>query len=220
MNKKRIVFSKTGTAAYISHLDLMRTFQRAFIRAGIDLWHTEGFNPRAYVNIAIPMPVTHESVCEIMEFALNEGADEKNIVERLNACLPDGLVVTEQYESGAPIGRIKYVENEITLEYDNGTPKNIGERLEAVFSQPEIVVLKKGKKRRMTETDIKPFIHELGFSVEEKTVVIRAVLEGMTPYLNPMYITAAIVKYAPDMAPDFASYLRKNILNENMEKYR
>mgnify|MGYP004531251763 FL=1 len=220
MNKKRLIFSKTGTAAYISHLDLMRTFQRAFVRAGIDLWHTEGFNPRAYVTIALPMPVAHESVCEILNFALNDGADERDIISRLNACLPAGIVVMEEYEGGLPIGKIKYVENEITLEYDAGTPECIAERLDEVFSLPELVVLKKGKKRRMTDTDIKPLIRELTFTPGENTVGIRAVLEGMTPYLNPVYVTAAIEKYAPDIAPNFASYLRRSILDENMEKFR
>lgn len=41
----RLLFSKTGRAKYISHLDLMRTFQRAFFRSGHQVRHTEGFNP-------------------------------------------------------------------------------------------------------------------------------------------------------------------------------
>ena len=45
----RLLFSKTGRAKYISHLDLMRTFQRAFARAGIAIKHTEGFNPHPFV---------------------------------------------------------------------------------------------------------------------------------------------------------------------------
>ena len=40
----RLLFSKTGRAKYISHLDLMRTFQRAFARAHIQIKHTEGFS--------------------------------------------------------------------------------------------------------------------------------------------------------------------------------
>jgi radical SAM-linked protein len=47
MPDQRILFSKTDAARYISHLDLMRTFQRAFQRAGITVRHTEGFNPHA-----------------------------------------------------------------------------------------------------------------------------------------------------------------------------
>ena len=49
----RLLFSKTGRAKYISHLDLMRTFQRAFARAGIQIKHTEGFNPHPFVSIAL-----------------------------------------------------------------------------------------------------------------------------------------------------------------------
>ena len=50
----RLLFSKTGRAKYISHLDLMRTFQRAFARAKIPIKHTEGFNPHPFVSIALP----------------------------------------------------------------------------------------------------------------------------------------------------------------------
>ena len=46
----RALFQKTGNAVYISHLDLMRLFQRAFKRAGLPLTHTQGFKiGRAHV---------------------------------------------------------------------------------------------------------------------------------------------------------------------------
>ena len=54
---RRILFEKTGNAIYISHRDLMRLFQRAFKRGGLNLKHTQGFSPRAMVSIALPMSV-------------------------------------------------------------------------------------------------------------------------------------------------------------------
>ncbi len=45
MPDQRILFSKSGTAKYISHLDLMHTMERAFLRAGITIRHTAGFHP-------------------------------------------------------------------------------------------------------------------------------------------------------------------------------
>ena len=45
MADQRILFSKGGTAKYISHLDLMHTMERAFLRAGITIRHTEGWYP-------------------------------------------------------------------------------------------------------------------------------------------------------------------------------
>lgn len=56
MAKHRIAFSKEGKARYISHLDLMRTMQRAFLRAGIRIQHTEGFHPHPYISMPLPPP--------------------------------------------------------------------------------------------------------------------------------------------------------------------
>ena len=42
----RVLFEKKGSAVWISHLDLMRLFQRALKRAGLPLKHSQGYNPR------------------------------------------------------------------------------------------------------------------------------------------------------------------------------
>ena len=49
MPKHRLAFSKADTAKFISHLDLMRTFQRSFLRAGIAIKHTEGLDRKSVV---------------------------------------------------------------------------------------------------------------------------------------------------------------------------
>ena len=69
----RLLFAKTGNAVWISHLDLMRVFQRAFRRGGILIRHSQGFTPRAHVSIALPLPVGQESVCELLDFDLAQG---------------------------------------------------------------------------------------------------------------------------------------------------
>jgi uncharacterized protein (DUF2344 family) len=43
-------------------------FQRSFQRAGLQLKHTQGFNPRPSVSIALPMSVGVESICELLDF--------------------------------------------------------------------------------------------------------------------------------------------------------
>ena len=57
MDKYRLLFSKTGRAVYISHLDLMRTLTRAFLRAECRLKYSEGFNPHPQISIALPVSV-------------------------------------------------------------------------------------------------------------------------------------------------------------------
>ena len=93
----RLLFSKTGRAKYISHLDLMRTFQRAFSRAGIQIKHTEGFNPHPFVSIALPLSVGYSSQCEILEFGLVGGASYEEVPAKLTAAMPEGIVIHQCY---------------------------------------------------------------------------------------------------------------------------
>ena len=61
----RLLFEKTGNGVWISHLDLMRLFQRVFKRAGLPLKHSQGYSPRPYVSVVLPLSVGVESVCEL-----------------------------------------------------------------------------------------------------------------------------------------------------------
>ena len=89
----RLLFSKTADAVWMSHLDLMRLFQRAFKRAGLPLTHTQGFNPRPSVSIALPLSVGVESNCEILDFELEgQQISCEEMFERLQGALVDGVV--------------------------------------------------------------------------------------------------------------------------------
>ena len=99
MDKLRLKFSKTGRAVYISHLDLMRTMQRVFSRAGVPLKYSEGFNPHAKISIILPLTVGTASLCEYMDFALAEDRDLAALPETLNAYMPEGIRALEAYEA-------------------------------------------------------------------------------------------------------------------------
>ena len=57
MDKLRLRFEKTGKAIWISHLDLMRVMQRAFLRAGCRMKYSEGFNPHPILSVCLPLSV-------------------------------------------------------------------------------------------------------------------------------------------------------------------
>ena len=106
----RLLFEKTGTAVWISHLDLMRVFQRAFKRANLMLTHTQGFNPRPSVSIALPLSVGVESVCELLDFDLDgEVVAPDEICNRLNSVLVPGVRVREVYETGRKLRDLAYL---------------------------------------------------------------------------------------------------------------
>lgn len=143
MPDQRIQFVKTGRACYISHLDLMRTFQRAFLRAGIHIRHTEGFNPHAYVSIPLPLSVGFSSQCEILEFGLPEGADMEAVPWRLTRVLPEGITVTRCYDAERPYKELCYVNYIITLEYDAGAPVGAENTIRRCWAEKSLVVSKK-----------------------------------------------------------------------------
>ena len=94
----RAVFSKTGRAKYISHLDLMRAFQRVFKRAHLPIWHTQGFNPHVYIMFPLALPLGTDSRVEIMDFALTEDIPYNEVLERMNAHTPVGLEIVSEIE--------------------------------------------------------------------------------------------------------------------------
>ncbi|MBQ2733406.1 MAG: DUF2344 domain-containing protein, partial [Clostridia bacterium] len=86
-------FKKFGTAVWISHLDMVRTFQRIFMRAGVNIVFSEGFNPHPKMVFAVPLPLGASSECELLEFRLEEQRDPDCILERLKAVTPVGIEI-------------------------------------------------------------------------------------------------------------------------------
>ena len=216
----RALFEKTGNAVWISHLDLMRLFQRAFKRAGLPLTHTQGFSPRPSVSIALPLSVGVESRCEFLDFDLDgEAVSCEEICRRLNETLVEGVRVLKVYENGLKIKHIAYLDCTVTLEYDCGTPENAVQALRELFQRQEIIVPKKGKNG-VTDQNIAPMIKRIAVTGEERAVCLRALVCCQNPALNPMQLAAAVEKYLPGLAPDFTTCCRLEIYDNNETIFR
>lgn len=217
----RLLFTKTGEAVWMSHLDLMRLFQRAFKRAGLHLTHTQGFNPRPSVSIALPLSVGVESRCELLDFELD--GDEvtfKEIAERLNQALVEGVEVRRAYPNGMKIKNLALLDCEITMEYDAGIPEVAEDRISELFSRETLVVEKKGKNGP-TQQDIIPMIRTLTLTKDDElTLRICARICCQNPSLNPAQIVAAIGGCLPEYAPDFAKYRRIEIYDNEEKVFR
>ena len=221
MPDQRISFSKTGRARYISHLDLMRTFQRAFLRAGLTIRHTEGYHPHAFVSLPLPLSVGFSSVCETLEFELLGGGALEEVPERMNAVLPAGITVQRCYEAVRPVKELCYVNYIVTLEYEAGTPVGAENAIRALLSRDALVVTKKSKKAKSGETqvDLIPLIHRVDYEGRRDALTLNAVLRAQNPGLNPALILEAIGRECPQAAPDYVSYHRKRVLDQEFQPY-
>ena len=217
----RLLFEKTGNAIWISHLDLMRLFQRAFKRAGLPLTHTQGFNPRPSVSIALPLSVGVGSACELLDFDLDgETVGCEDICARLNEALIEGVKVVCVYEDGAKLKHLALLDCCVELEYDGGIPKAARQRITELFSREMLCVEKKGKNGTVQQ-DIIPMIRSMDVrEIDENTIGIFARICCQNPTLNPAQISAAISLYLPECAPDFAKCRRIEVYDNEGKVFR
>ena len=217
----RALFEKTGNAVYISHLDLMRLFQRAFKRAGLPLTHTQGFNPRPSVSIALPLSVGVESHCELLDFDLDgNSVPYEQICDLLNSSLVAGIRVLSVYPDAGKIKNLTFLDCRVDLEYDAGIPAGAGDAIRALFSRDSLLVEKKGKNGT-TEQDIIPMIRSIRLEeADGNTLSIFARVCCQNPTLNPAQLVAAITRHLPELTPDFSKCCRLEIYDQQETVFR
>ncbi len=212
----RILFEKTGKAIWISHLDLMRVFQRAFRRADMPLHHSQGFNPHPYVSLVMPLSVGTASHWEVMDYELDNPLEPQEVAERLQAQLPEGLTILQSYDKGIKIKEMTYLQAEISMEYDKGVTPELMAGLTAFYSQEDIQTEKRTKKGPVM-TNIKPMVAKWELSqADDNTVNLAVTVCAQNPSLNPQLLMNALPE---DLAPDFGKITRTQLQTSDFSPF-
>ena len=103
--KFRIKFRKYGPVRFIGHLDVMRFFQKAIRRAGIDVTYTTGFSPHQVMSFAAPLGVGLTSNGEYMDIEVNSFHSCQDVLERLNQASVPGIEVVSVKELPKEAGK-------------------------------------------------------------------------------------------------------------------
>jgi len=218
----RLLFSKTGRAKYISHLDLMRTFQRAFSRAGIQIKHTEGFNPHPFVSIALPLSVGYSSQCEILEFGLVGGSSYEELPAKLTAAMPEGIIIHSCYPAERKLKELTDLNYIMNFEYPGGRPQQAETAMRELLGKESLVVRKKSNKSKKgyTEVDLIPLVKSWNLECQSDSMTLDAVLSAQNPGLNPELLRAAFCEAYPEFAPDFVTFHRREALDADGKPFR
>lgn len=190
VSQVRIKFKKYGSLMYISHLDLAKTMQRIMVRAGIDIWYSEGFNPQPRIVFAVPLPVGVESECELMDIKLNSPMECDEIKRRLNENFPSEMEVTDVYVPEQKMKNVVYIDYIIKIQsksINDSTPFQVMRLL-----QTDVFVTKKSKGTEK-QINVKEYIHSVSTFIEDGTLVIKAIIcSGSDKNLNPELLVEAI----------------------------
>lgn len=220
MAKLRLLFIKERQASYISHLDLMRTFQRVFPRGGWELKHSQGFHPHPFLSIVLPLPVGQSSECELLDFEVEQDIDGAGLPEMLNPGLPEGLRVRVCYRAERPARDLAFLRSRMELDYDHGVPEGALDALRELFAREEILVEKRTKHKELTQINIAPLIRSLRLSAEDNRICAEAVVAAQNPGLNPALLSNAVAACLPSFAPDFTRVRRVELYDREMSVFR
>lgn len=159
MSKHRIKFSKLGMAKYISHLDLLRCFTRAVMRAELPVKYSQGFNPHQKMTFSLPLSIGVTSECEFADIDFEDGISHNEIRERLDANLPPDITVLDVYEIRSSANDIVSAEYRVSLFSDEPIAQDSINRF---FAQSEVTITKKTKKKGEKQVNLMDFIKSRG----------------------------------------------------------
>lgn len=181
----RVWFRKTGTAKYISHLDLNRCMARAVKRAGIPAWYTEGFNPHLFLTFSLPLALGVEGEMESMDMKIAGDISIEEIQNRLNACLPQGLYVTGVTMPVKKPGEIAAADYEILMTGFVIPLEDAEKKVQNFLNREHLMVFKK-TKTGSKEVDLKQALQAYSIDVMENTLRLCVTLPaGSSENVNP-----------------------------------
>ncbi len=177
----RMRYRKRGLMRFLSHLDVVRVFERAFARAGIALAYSQGFNPRPKIAYGPALAVGHESEAEYLDFHYLQ-APQANLAALVGAQLPEGLEVMEMrplYGKGSSLNAL-ITQAEYVVTFLEGVPRtDLAERIEAFLAQPSIRVLRQ-KVEGTVEVDIRPFVRRIQLRGSQELFLVLGLDNGRT----------------------------------------
>ena len=131
----RVTFTRGEDLKYITHLDLMRFWERALRRAGVPVAYSEGFSPHPQIALAAPLPVGVTSEAELMDVFLEEVMTPRAFVQKVEPELPASVRVVRVEEAGLTLpslqADVRAAAYDVDVESDPELPRKVDEFLRA-----------------------------------------------------------------------------------------
>lgn len=162
--KIRIKFAKYGSMKFIGHLDMMRFFQKAIRRAGIDIRYSEGFSPHQIMSFAAPLGVGIESLGEYLDIEVLSMTSTEELVSALNRTMVEGVTILDACilpDTGKnAMASVAAASYQIHLKEGDFCLPDLAGSVVSFYAQEQIPYTKETKKS-VIEMDLKQGIYEM-----------------------------------------------------------
>jgi radical SAM-linked protein len=195
VERLRVQFSRGQELRFITHLDLMRSLERAIRRAGIDIAYSEGFSPHPQISLAAPLPVGVTSRCELMDVYLASSMSVEDFDRALKPQLPPGLCLgtVEEIVVGLPSlqSQLRAADYAIALPDDTDLPQ-LRQTINTLLAKTSIEWVQK-RERDSKSYDLRPLILSISIDdgAEKRTLNMR-LRAGNDATGRPDQVTAAL----------------------------
>jgi radical SAM-linked protein len=200
--RARIRFSKTGRARYLSHLTVVRVFQRALHRVEAPLSYTGGFSKRPRTVFTPPVSMGVESLCEAADISLYEPMDLGTLQERLQKEMPPGFKVLKveplAMDALDAMNAFDEVEYLVTPEFDGASEALVETFLadKTAFESKESLVLNFETEKGKRTKDVRKFVLKVVVEGGER-VQVRLTLDLKSPQ------SVKLERLLPSVFPSF-----------------
>ncbi|STO31269.1 Uncharacterized protein conserved in bacteria [Fusobacterium necrogenes] len=176
--KKRVYFDKYGEMKFISHLDLLRFFERIFNKAEIPVKYSQGFHPRPKMSFGSPISLGTEAYNEIMDFETDAEISNEEVKKRLNDSAVLGFKVNKVEEVAKKSSIMEEFTNMLyTVE---GSQEDM-DKLEKLLNSENILEIKE-KKGKIVTRNLKERLKF--FSREGNKILMEIINTSPNSYLE------------------------------------
>ncbi len=176
VQRLRATFQRGEPVKYITHLDLMRYWERVLRRAGLPLAYSGGSNPTPRLSLASPLPVGVTSAAELMDVYLTRRVALRHFLRLVNAQVVPGTEVLAVREVGLRTpslqSQVRWAEYQVEVAAEGKARQEVEEAIHRLLAADSLPWqhLRQGQVRRY---DLRALVYDLWLEGEgEGTFVL------------------------------------------------
>ncbi|QGJ72021.1 Radical SAM-linked protein [Planctomycetales bacterium 10988] len=182
----RIRFRKEGDLRLISHRDLMRSMDRLFRRAEIQLAMSQGFRPKPKISFPLALAVGVAGRDEVMELELADTWEDEQLARTLEKHAPPGLEFTSvetiaPQEAKAQVVRVTY-----EIDASSIPQAELQAAIERFLKESEYWIVREDNQKKV---DLRAPVQSLGLEDSMLKMIFKVSRQGTA---RPREILAAI----------------------------
>ncbi|AZR73279.1 hypothetical protein BBF96_07695 [Anoxybacter fermentans] len=197
MKRMRVQFSKSDEIRFISHLDLLRTISRAIRRAKVPIAFSQGFNPHHLISMGPALPVGLTSTGEYMDLEFQEEISVNEFFKKMKPQLPKGLeLIKGEFISPQVDSLMAQINSAVYLVRLKMNSKKGIEQAVREFSNQKKILIKRKRKGKVRNVDIKPLIRELKvLEIDDQPFLQMRIQTGSKGNVRPEEVMAVLAQY-------------------------